>query len=268
MPAFKEKLVHLDFKGAPPKASYLAAVFPLIKAWGATGLCLEWEDTLPFSGRFEVVRHPSVYSKDDVKQILQAARDSGLSVVPLGQTFGHLEMLLRHDTFADFRETSDSYGDLCPVHPDAGTLIRELIDQVIDLHPDIDTIHLGGDEVWTLGQHPLTREQIRERGKATIFVEHMRPLMEHVRARGHPMPLNRSPHSRNPSSGPMSPTFKTRSLLACGNGTIRPVSRFGLPAHSKVATWQMPPGRLSAPVWPIIRLGQHWRELRRWKASS
>ncbi|MDA0991615.1 MAG: beta-N-acetylhexosaminidase [Verrucomicrobia bacterium] len=181
---FQQKLVHLDFKGAPPKVAYLCDLFPRLKAWGATGVCLEWEDMLPFEGPIAVIRNAVAYSRDEVDRLLTAARKSELSVVPLVQTFGHLEFMLRHDEFAGYREDPSSTADLCPFHPGAGDLIRAYIDQVIEMHPGIQTLHLGGDEVWSLGTHPATRQHIEEHGKPSAFLHHMVPLFEHVRARG------------------------------------------------------------------------------------
>ena len=43
--------VHLDLKGLPLSPNYLCdIVFPLLKKRGVTGILLEWEDMLPFSG--------------------------------------------------------------------------------------------------------------------------------------------------------------------------------------------------------------------------
>lgn len=36
----KQRIVHFDLKGAPPKISYLKRIFPLIKTMGATGILL------------------------------------------------------------------------------------------------------------------------------------------------------------------------------------------------------------------------------------
>ena len=70
----------------------------MLRAWGATGILLEWEDTFPYTK--ELIRIgsngpqglSSGYSAPDAKRILQIAGDSGLAVMPLVQTFGHMEV--------------------------------------------------------------------------------------------------------------------------------------------------------------------------------
>ena len=76
----RDVFVHLDLKGAPLKLGFLRQFFPLIRSWGATGILFEWEDMLPFAGRFEVVRSPDAYSEDQVKEILDMAGEHGLKV--------------------------------------------------------------------------------------------------------------------------------------------------------------------------------------------
>lgn len=181
---FDEKLVHLDLKGAPPKPDYLEALFPFLKKWGATGLCIEWEDMLPYEGDLEVARSPYAYSREDVASILAAAQDAGLSVIPLIQTFGHLEFLLKHREFSNLREKPEFQMDLCPSRPESLPLIKSLIDQVASFHPEIDTIHLGGDEVWSLGSCPECSAVVEKDGKAALYLKHMRPLLEYVKSKG------------------------------------------------------------------------------------
>lgn len=90
------RLVHLDLKRAPLKVDYLAKVFPLFRDWGATGLLIEWEDTFPYRDNLECIgshnTESKAYSEEDVVQILKLAEESNLSVIPLVQTFGHLEV--------------------------------------------------------------------------------------------------------------------------------------------------------------------------------
>lgn len=49
----KQRLVHFDLKGAPPKISYMKKVITLSKQFGATGLLLEYEDMFPFWGELK-----------------------------------------------------------------------------------------------------------------------------------------------------------------------------------------------------------------------
>uniref|UniRef100_A0A8C5NZG8 Hexosaminidase D n=1 Tax=Jaculus jaculus TaxID=51337 RepID=A0A8C5NZG8_JACJA len=89
---FKMRLVHLDLKGAPPKVSYLSEVFPLFHALGANGLLIEYEDMFPYEGRLRLLRAKHAYSPSEVTEILHLARLSKLEVIPLVQTFGHMEV--------------------------------------------------------------------------------------------------------------------------------------------------------------------------------
>lgn len=57
----RQRLVHLDLKGAPPRAAYLAEVLPLLRAMGATGLLLEYEDAFPYAAPLEALRAPHAY---------------------------------------------------------------------------------------------------------------------------------------------------------------------------------------------------------------
>ena len=117
------RLVHLDLKGAPPKPSYLEKLIPLFKEWGATGLLLEWEDTFPYTQSFTAVgskkEKGKPYSEAEVKHIFQIAKDSGLTIIPLVQSFGHLEFLLKHKDWKCLREVHRYPSSMCPSHTDS-----------------------------------------------------------------------------------------------------------------------------------------------------
>jgi hypothetical protein len=102
-----DRIVHIDMKGAAPKPDYFKEFIPFIKKYGATGILIEYEDMFPFTGRLEVVKHGNAYSKDDIKLILQLAKDNNLTVMPLVQTYGHLEWVLKHKDFAHLRENPE-----------------------------------------------------------------------------------------------------------------------------------------------------------------
>jgi hexosaminidase len=161
-----ERLVHIDLKGAPPKPDYFKEFLPLIKKYGATGVILEYEDMFPYTGRLSVVKHGNAYSKDDIKLILKLAKDNNLTVMPLVQTYGHLEWILKHKDFAHLRENPEFPQVISPCIPETYEIILgisflslkacllyfylniDMIDQVIALHPDVPYFHIGCDEVY------------------------------------------------------------------------------------------------------------------------
>lgn len=164
--------VHLDFKGLPLQPDCLCAHIELLKRCGVTGLVLEWEDMLPYHGSMAALAAPNAYTEYEVNKVLKAAE--GLDIVPLVQTLGHCENMLRHSAFAMMREDPDDYGTLCPCHPDVPAHVKELIGQVLDFHPTASKLHIGCDEP-TLGVNPLTRAaaQADPAGMPGVIVEHV-----------------------------------------------------------------------------------------------
>ena len=102
-----QRIVHIDLKGAPPKSSYFEKFIPFLKENGAHGILLEYEDMFPFEGQLKEARHGLAYTLKEVEQINKLAKDNGLYVIPLVQTYGHLEWLLKVKKFAHLRENSE-----------------------------------------------------------------------------------------------------------------------------------------------------------------
>ena len=112
-----------------------------------------------------------------VGRVLAAAKRSGLSVIPLVQTFGHLEFVLKHARFGSMREERDNYMDLCPESDGARALAFELVHQVAALHPGCPRLHIGCDEVFSLGTHALSRAKAASAGEARLFLDHAGAVM-------------------------------------------------------------------------------------------
>ncbi|GMT00843.1 hypothetical protein PENTCL1PPCAC_23017 [Pristionchus entomophagus] len=149
---FKQRWVHLDLKGAPPRVSYLSRLFPLLPRLGVTGLVIEWEDSFPYEGRLSILKAPHAYTKGDVEEILRLANVSSLEVVPLIQSFGHLEFVLKHDRFAHLRERVTEESSICPSRDESVPLIRDMIKQMRKFHPHSTRIHIGADEAYYVGE--------------------------------------------------------------------------------------------------------------------
>lgn len=172
------RFVHLDLKGAPFKLSYYEQLLPFLSRIGATGILIEYEDTFPYGGDLADIRHPEAYSHECISHIQQIAKLSNLVVVPLVQTFGHLEFVLKVRKFFEFREVARYPNVLCPSHPGSISLIEEMVNQVIQLHPNVQWFHLGADEVWHLGQCDRCRAVMIEQqwAKDHLFVDYVSKL--------------------------------------------------------------------------------------------
>ena len=208
--------VHLDLKGAPPRAPYLCALIPAFRRWGATGLVIEWEDMLPFDGELQVARRANHYTEAEVTEILAAAEAAGLHVIPLVQCFGHLEWLLKHAAFDGVCESIVDRQCLRPSADGAMPLVRELLRQVLRLHRGATHVHFGCDEVTDLGKHEVTHAAIAA-GEPT-YLKHVAALLGHARELGvtallwHDEIVKTSPETLRAAVGD--------DLLGCANACV------------------------------------------------
>lgn len=177
------KLVHFDLKGAPPMVSYYEQVFPLLKKLGATGILMEYEDMFPYVGDLQIVCQPDVYSKEDIQKIQEIASNNDLTVVPLVQSFGHLEFLLKHDKYYEVREAERYPNALCPSHPKSEDIVLDMIYQIFDNHPSSKYIHIGGDEVWHIGQciQCKTKMEAQQWKREHLFLDHISRIASKIR---------------------------------------------------------------------------------------
>lgn len=194
------RVFHLDLKGAPPKMSYIKSMLPVLKEAGATALLVEYEDMFPFWGALRNVSAKNAYTQKDVQNLQKWAAQNDMIVIPLVQTFGHLEFVLKLDEFKSLREVPIYPQSLCPSQDKSWTLVTEIIDQVLSLHPESAWLHIGCDEVYQLGQCSVCSEKLMsannnpnfsggyQDGK-TLFLQHVKRVGEYVRHEKRVLPI-------------------------------------------------------------------------------
>lgn len=181
-----KKLVHLDLKGAPPRIDYLLKLIDVFAELGADGLLVEYEDMFPYEGELKVLQasvHPA-YSGEEVLSIQKAATAKGMEVIPLIQTFGHMEFALKHDALSILREVPHCLGTLSPHGDKPLQLVMEMVRQVIKLHPEITTLHIGADEVYLLGEGEDSRKWLESHdgSVAQLFLSHVTRVVQAMKA--------------------------------------------------------------------------------------
>ena len=65
-----ERFVNLDFSGAPPSVEYIEELFKLLSSLKASGVFIEYSDTFPYLGKFEILKNEKrSYSQDEIVKI-------------------------------------------------------------------------------------------------------------------------------------------------------------------------------------------------------
>ena len=179
---FNIKGFHLDLRNEVMKISSLKKLATKLSNGGVNMLVMEWEDTFPFDNHLPV-RGKYSYSREEVKDFISYCNNLGIDVVPLQQTFGHVEYILRYDRYAHMREDSRDYSQVCPLKEESNLLFSEMIDDMISLSTS-RYVHIGCDETRLLGKCPDCSEFVKEYGKSKLYVDYVTKICKQVTDKG------------------------------------------------------------------------------------
>jgi hexosaminidase len=181
--AIPNRGIHLDLKGAPLPIDALIVEIERMATWGINLLLIEYEDTFPYA--FDpAIRAATAYTPADIVRIVKMCKSLNVQIVPLVQTFGHLEFVLKHPRYRHLAQTAGSFSSVDPTLPESRQLVLHMVDELLAAHPDSRWFHLGGDEVWDLGEGERSCKRAAEIGKDGLYLEHMTPIIDHVITRG------------------------------------------------------------------------------------
>lgn len=174
------RIVHLDLKGSPPNMEYLKKLLPFLKTLGATGLLIEYEDMFPYSGKLAPLAAKNCYSAENIETINKLAQDNNLIIIPLIQTFGHMEFALKSE-FAHLREDDKLPLVIHPGKNETYNFLFDMIDQVMKLHDGKHNLHIGADEVYTLGKGKSKDMLTGNTTKTSLFFKHVKRIAKYVK---------------------------------------------------------------------------------------
>ncbi|XP_077358123.1 hexosaminidase D isoform X2 [Festucalex cinctus] len=179
-----KKVVHLDLKGAPPKLEYIHQLIESFSRLGADGLLMEYEDMFPYEGELKILQATAqpAYSRDQILSIQKVAKSKNMEIIPLVQTFGHLEFVLKHKSMWRLKEVPNCLGTLTP-HKEGLNLVKEMLRQVVELHPGVNTLHIGADEVYMLGEGELSKQWLASPGRNVqqLFLSHVTSVVKYIK---------------------------------------------------------------------------------------
>ncbi|MHA1699203.1 MAG: family 20 glycosylhydrolase [Promethearchaeota archaeon] len=196
-PDLELRAVHLDLKHQLHSVEYLKDHVRMLARFKINAVIWEWEDKFPYEKR-PVIKHPIALTRHETIELMELCQMYGIESIPLVQTFGHLEFVLKHEQYHDLRENKDMeyvYGEstleICPLHPETMPLLKDMISDVMKYHPRSRFFHIGGDEVYHLGTCPRCREFVEKYGKGDVkkglsklYIEHVNRVVAFVKGYG------------------------------------------------------------------------------------
>jgi hypothetical protein len=170
------------------RLDWLLAQLPRYADWGYRELYLHLEDAVEFPSLPGVARKDAYSQRQFARLVGEAAR-VGIGVVPIVNLLGHTQYLIKVPALRDLNELRArdgsplDHGQVCPLHP----RMLEVADALIrDIAPfcTAGKVHVGLDESFSLGRHPLSIAEIGEVGLEGHFGRHVQRLNAVVAARG------------------------------------------------------------------------------------
>ena len=168
---------YLDMRGIYPKFENLLRYVEEMAAYKLNTLVIEYEDKLP-RARKDLCHPTDALTPEQHRRLLEVARENFIDIIPLQQSFGHLEYVLKLPEYQHLREIPEAPGEMCPLREGAYELAASLLEETARLHPDSRYLHLGCDEVWSLGQSNECKASGKSRGR--IAIEYINRLAEKV----------------------------------------------------------------------------------------
>jgi hypothetical protein len=174
---------HLDLKGTRRRFENILALLPDLAEFRINAIIAEYEDHVRLD-RHPDIATPEALSPAQVRAFVTEAARYGITVIPLVQTLGHLQYLLTKPAYAYLRESPEDPAEACSCHPDTWPLIRDFIDELIDMHPGVPFLHVGLDETARVGTCPRCLKKLAGKPRVNRYLDWVDKVVGYCLERG------------------------------------------------------------------------------------
>lgn len=172
---FIVKGFHIDLRIQVMKMDALKAFALKLSKTGINTIIMEWEGTYPFT-KHPLIPNRYAYSKEEIIGFINYCNFIGVDVIPLQQSFGHVEYILRNDRYKDLREDQKDFSQVCPLQTEQDkALFTDLYTDLASTHTS-KYIHIGGDETYLLGHDERCRLKAAKEGKSKLYIDYIKML--------------------------------------------------------------------------------------------
>ena len=176
---FEVRGFHLDLRIQVMKMPALKSFALKLSKQGINTFVMEWEGTYPFL-KDPLIPNRFAYSRKEVKDFISYCHTLHIDVIPLQQSFGHVEYILRNYKYAALREDDKDLSQVCPSEVALNKeLFTRLFRDMADMHPS-SYLHIGCDETHLLGHCEKCKKRAAEIGLSRLYFEHIKMLCDIV----------------------------------------------------------------------------------------
>jgi len=174
---------HIDMNIAQFRGDYLKEQLKSLADLGYNAIIWEVENNIRWETCPECVA-PDAFAKEEFRDIVAYSRKLGLEPIPLLQTIGHCEYVLKNEKYKRLAEVAARIDQYCPRHPEVVPFLRKWADEYLEVFGNIRYFHLGADEAYALGQCPRCRAFAEEHSLSDLYVGHINAVSQSLTDKG------------------------------------------------------------------------------------
>jgi hexosaminidase len=176
---FKVKGFHLDMRIQVMKPEALKKFALELSKSGINTLIMEYEATFPFE-KHPLIANRYAYTKAELSDFIKYCNGINIDVIPLQQSFGHVEYILRHDRYSELREDKKDYSQVNPLEEEkARQLFTDLFTELEEIHTS-KYVHIGCDETRLLGKGAQSKAKIEKEGIGKLYGDYVAMICDVV----------------------------------------------------------------------------------------
>lgn len=181
-PAMRWRGIHDDISRGPvPTLEFQKRQIRTFAAYKINVYSPYFEHTLAFRSHPLMAPPYGAMSREDVRELVDYARQYHVMIVPEQQTFGHLHHALKYEIYQNLAETPHGHV-LAPDQPGSLELTRAIFAEIDSLFP-APLIHLGADETFELGKGQ-TKTRVDSLGIGPVYVQYLTDIERTLRRDG------------------------------------------------------------------------------------
>jgi hexosaminidase len=189
---------HMDMRYGFPKFERMLSIIDELSACRYNKFILEYENRFPYQKHSDITDKLH-FAPEQIREIQDYAAQRFIEIIPLQQTIGHLEYVLKLPQYYHLREmrkfpeTDKPYcfnsvgfkhyndiDEICASNEEAYAVVESMLDEIISAHPDSRYVHLGCDEAWNLLSCERCIEKFGEDGANRLYAGHINRMAKKV----------------------------------------------------------------------------------------